>query len=85
MGSAVLGGTIGALAGAIGGQGTATKHMQSAFQNALHNGNWSYYITQVSTEAVRAGVQAIKSIARSSVPALTRNALAVVKRCQYAQ
>jgi len=71
--SALIGGTIGAIAGYLGGPGTATKHMQSAFKTAMHNGNWHYYSSQTSTEAVRAGRSAINGILRGAIPTISRD------------
>ena len=73
--SALLGGTIGAIAGYLGGPGTASKHMQSAFKTALHNGNWRYFFTQTAKEAIRAGESATSGILRGTIPTISRFAI----------
>ena len=73
--SALLGGTIGAIAGYLGGPGTASKHMQSAFKTALHNGNWRYFYTQTAKEAIRAGESATSGILRGTIPTISRFAI----------
>lgn len=73
--SALLGGSFGLVAGYLGGPGTATKHMQSAFKTALRSGNWRYFATQTATEAIRAGKSAISGVIRGTIPTITRTLL----------
>ena len=47
----------------------------SAFSTALHNGNWSNYFRQTNTEAVRAGLNAIKPILKGVIPTITKSIL----------
>ena len=70
--NALVGGALGIASGYLGGNGTATKHMQSAFKTALHNGNWHYYFTQTTTESIRAGIRSIKGITRGTIPNISR-------------
>ena len=61
--------------GYLSGPGTTTAHMNSAFSTALHNGNWSNYFRQTNTEAVRAGLNAIKPILKGVIPTITKSIL----------
>lgn len=83
--SALIGGTLGAVAGYLGGPGTATKHMQSAFKTALNNGNWRYFITQTSKESIKAGESAISSIVRGAIPTISRIALSFFRRVMLSE
>ena len=70
---AIEGGTLGALSGLIGGMGSASKHLSNSFKRVLNNGNWSYYFTQINTQAIRDGFKAIPGILKATIPSLTKS------------
>jgi len=72
------GATIGAIAGAIGGKGSATKHVSNHFWRMIDSGgsNFSYYYSQVKIQSIRDGFSAIGGIIRATVPTVTK---AVIK------
>ena len=71
VGSALIGGTIGAIAGWLGGKGSSTPHIKSAFKQLQKTGNWRYFISQTKTEIKRASVKAIEAILKGTIPSIT--------------
>ncbi len=69
---ATEGATIGSIAGIFGGKGSASKHVTKSFKRALGNGNWSYYFTQIKTQAKYDGIKAISGIVKATVPTVTK-------------
>jgi len=68
--SVTEGAISGALSGAFGGRGTASKHVSNSFKRVLKNGNWSYYFTQINKQAVLDGLAAIPGIIKSTIPSI---------------
>ncbi len=66
------GATIGALAGRIGNKGSASKHVSNHFHRVLHTHNFRYYFTQINVQAVKDGLKSIPSIAKATIPTLTK-------------
>ena len=67
------GATMGAMAGFLGGKGTASKHVRNSFYRVLKNGNWSYYFSQINEQAIRDGLKAIPGILRATIPTVTKS------------
>ena len=80
--SAAEGATIGAIAGRLGGKGTASKHVSNHFWRMLASGkdDLTYYFSQVTTQAIRDGKKAIPGIIKASIPSVTKTILKVVRR-----
>ena len=72
---ATEGAVIGTIAGAIGGQGSASKHVSNSFKRVIKNRNWRYYYSQIRRESFKDGVKAIPSIFKSYVPNIAKSAL----------
>ena len=78
--SAGEGWAFGLAGGLLGGAGTGTPHLSSAFHRVCSNGNWSYYFSQINREAVKAGIQAIPGIAKGVIPSLSKSYINLTKR-----
>ena len=73
---AALNGTLmGVASGAIGGHGSASKHVSNSFWRMVSSGgrNLSYYFSQINTQAVRDGLKAISSIIKAAIPSVTES------------
>ena len=70
--AAIEGATRGGISGMIGGKGSASKHVTNSFKRFVKNGNWSYYYSQVRTQAIRDGKKAIPSIFKATIPSITK-------------
>ena len=69
--STVDGALIGLIAGRIGGDGSASKHVSNSFwRRFFGKSNTRYYFTQINTQAVRDGKKAIPSILKGTLPSL---------------
>ena len=64
----IEGATIGALSGAIGGKGSASKHLTNSFYRVLKSGNWSYYFSQINTQAFRDGLKQYPAFLKQQFP-----------------
>ena len=70
---AALDGTLmGGISGAIGGSGSASKHVSNSFWRMVSSGgkNLSYYFSQINTQAKRDGIKAISSIFKATIPSV---------------
>ena len=69
--SIVDGALIGLIAGRIGGDGSASKHVSNSFWRTVHGkSNIKYYFTQINTQAARDGLKAIPSILKAALPSI---------------
>ena len=67
--STVDGALLGLIAGRIGGDGSASKHVSNSFWRTVSGkSNIRYYFTQINTQATRDGIKAIPNILRSAIP-----------------
>ena len=71
---------MGCVAGALGGSGSASKHVTNSFRRVLRTNNWSYYFSQINTQAVRDGVNAIPGILKATIPAISKIMVSVGKK-----
>ena len=69
---AVEGAALGAVAGRIGGNGTASKHLTNSFKRVLKSGNWSYYFSQIGKQAFKDGLKSVPSILKATTPILIK-------------
>ena len=72
---ATEGAVFGAIGGRLGGKGTASKHITNSFKRVINNGNWSYYFSQINTQAVRDGVKSISSILKATLPNVLKTSI----------
>ena len=61
------------IAGYIGGNGSASKHVRNSFWRTVGNGNWSYYFSQTNRQAVKDGLKAIPSILKATAPTISKS------------
>ena len=71
---------FGLAGGLLGGAGTGTPHLSSAFHRVCSNGNWSYYFSQTTTASVRAGKDAILGIFEGTIPSLSKSYIKFIQR-----
>lgn len=69
----VDGGLMGGISGYIGGSGSASKHTTNSFWRFVGGkSNSSYYFSQIKTQAIRDGIDAIPNIIKASAPAVLK-------------
>ena len=79
--STVDGALIGLIAGRIGGDGSASKHVSNSFWRTVSGkSNIRYYFTQINTQAARDGIKAIPSILKGTLPSLV--GVGIYRLCQ---
>ena len=79
------GAALGAIAGAIGGPGTASKHTSNSFWRMVASGkdDLTYYFSQVGVQAKRDGIRAIPGILKATTPAVFKGFIQLGNRLQW--
>ena len=66
---------FGTVAGFLGGPGSGTKHLTSAWNTVWHNGNWSYYFTQITKKSIKSGKKAVPAILKDIIPSMSKTVI----------